>query len=119
MTRKGRLEEIFSKALYSDDATLYSVSYRDFESIIEGIATRISEAIRKFYIDTHEQNLACQEKWASPIPKIRILMFWNPPSGNNSFVSPIAVAYRQMETSLSAVTVALILASASISCCKP
>lgn len=35
MTRKGRLEEIFSKALYADDATLYSVSYRDFESVIE------------------------------------------------------------------------------------
>ena len=35
MARKGRLEEIFSKALYADDAALYSVSYRDFESIVE------------------------------------------------------------------------------------
>lgn len=35
MTRKGRLEEIFSKALHADDATLYSVSYRDFENIVE------------------------------------------------------------------------------------
>lgn len=35
MARKGRLEEIFSRALYADDAALYSVSYRDFESIIE------------------------------------------------------------------------------------
>lgn len=35
MTRKGRLEEIFSKALYADDIALYSVSYRDFENIIE------------------------------------------------------------------------------------
>jgi hypothetical protein len=35
MTRKGRLEEIFSRALYADDASVYSVSYRDFESIIE------------------------------------------------------------------------------------
>ena len=35
MARKGRLEEIFSKALYADDASLYSVSYRDFERIIE------------------------------------------------------------------------------------
>ena len=33
--RKGRLEEIFSKALYADDPSLYSVSYRDFESIAE------------------------------------------------------------------------------------
>jgi hypothetical protein len=35
MTRKGRLEEIFSRALYADDPTLYSVSYRDFDNIVE------------------------------------------------------------------------------------
>ncbi|MDQ3873897.1 MAG: DUF504 domain-containing protein [Thermoproteota archaeon] len=35
MPRKGKLDEIFSKALYADDATLYSVSYRDFENIVE------------------------------------------------------------------------------------
>lgn len=35
MVRKGRLEEIFSRALYADDPHLYSVSYRDFENIIE------------------------------------------------------------------------------------
>jgi uncharacterized protein (UPF0248 family) len=35
MTRKGRLEEIFSRALYADDASLYSISYRDFENIVE------------------------------------------------------------------------------------
>ena len=35
MVRKGRLDEIFSKALHADDATLYSVSYRDFENIVE------------------------------------------------------------------------------------
>lgn len=33
--RKGNLEEIFSKALYADDPRLYSVSYRDFESIVQ------------------------------------------------------------------------------------
>ena len=33
--RKGRLEEIFNKALYADDPGLYSVSYRDFESIVQ------------------------------------------------------------------------------------
>ena len=33
--RKGKLEEIFSKALYADDPCLYSVSYRDFESIVQ------------------------------------------------------------------------------------
>jgi len=35
MARKGRLDEIFSKALYADDAALYSVSYRDFDTIVE------------------------------------------------------------------------------------
>lgn len=35
MTKKGRLEEIFSRALHADDHSLYFVSYRDFESIIE------------------------------------------------------------------------------------
>lgn len=35
MARKGRLDEIFSKALYADDATLYSISYRDCENIVE------------------------------------------------------------------------------------
>jgi hypothetical protein len=35
VTRKGQLDEIFSKALYADNAALYSVSYRDFDQIIE------------------------------------------------------------------------------------
>lgn len=35
MTRKGRLEEIFSKALHANDPLLYFVSYRDFEDIVE------------------------------------------------------------------------------------
>ena len=33
--RKGKLEEIFSKALYADNPDFYSVSYRDFDSIVE------------------------------------------------------------------------------------
>jgi hypothetical protein len=33
--KKGRLDEIFSKALYADDPNLYLVSYRDFDSIVE------------------------------------------------------------------------------------
>ena len=33
--RKGKLEEIFSNALYADDPSLYSVSYRDFESVVQ------------------------------------------------------------------------------------
>ncbi len=36
MARKGRLEEIFSKALHTDDdPSNYAVSYRDFDSVIE------------------------------------------------------------------------------------
>ena len=35
MARKGRLQEIFSKALYADDPNLYTVTYRDFENLIE------------------------------------------------------------------------------------
>ena len=34
MTRKGRLKEIFSKALYADDPSLYVIGYRDFNSLV-------------------------------------------------------------------------------------
>jgi uncharacterized protein (UPF0248 family) len=33
--RKGRLQEILSKALYADDPHLYSISYQDFESVVQ------------------------------------------------------------------------------------
>jgi hypothetical protein len=33
--KKGRLEEIFSKALHADDPKLYSVYYRDFNSWVK------------------------------------------------------------------------------------
>lgn len=33
--RKGRLEEIFSRALNADDPSLYFVSYRDIDRIVE------------------------------------------------------------------------------------
>lgn len=35
MTRKGLLAEILSKALYSDDVELYSIGYRNYQSILE------------------------------------------------------------------------------------
>lgn len=36
MARKGKLEEIFSKALHSDDDPgNYTISYRNFENVIE------------------------------------------------------------------------------------
>ena len=33
MAKKGKLEEILSKARFSDDPNLYSIFYRDFETI--------------------------------------------------------------------------------------
>jgi hypothetical protein len=33
--RKGKLEEILSKALYADNPQLYSISYRDFDSVVQ------------------------------------------------------------------------------------
>ncbi len=33
--KKGILREIISKALYHEDVSLYSVSYRDFERIVD------------------------------------------------------------------------------------
>jgi uncharacterized protein (UPF0248 family) len=35
MTRKGQIEEIFSKALFADEARQYKIHYRDFERIRE------------------------------------------------------------------------------------
>jgi len=33
MVRKGKLQEILSKAIYADDPKLYTISYRDFDEI--------------------------------------------------------------------------------------
>ena len=35
MAKKGKIEEIFSKAIFADDAKKYIISYRDFEKIRE------------------------------------------------------------------------------------
>lgn len=35
MTRKGKIEEIISRAKYADELARYSVGYRDFEKIKE------------------------------------------------------------------------------------
>jgi uncharacterized protein (UPF0248 family) len=34
MSRKGRLQEIFSKALYAEKPDQYTVHYRDFDSTV-------------------------------------------------------------------------------------
>jgi hypothetical protein len=43
VTKKGLLNEIFSKALYADNTSHYSVSYRDYYSVIE---VPLSEFVR-------------------------------------------------------------------------
>jgi hypothetical protein len=48
MPKKGRLEEIFSKAIYSDDPKLYSVYYRDFDSVLEVSLSEFVKASEKF-----------------------------------------------------------------------
>ena len=35
MVRKGKLQEIISKAIYADDPKLYIIAYRDFNEIKE------------------------------------------------------------------------------------
>ena len=35
MTKKGIVEEIFSKALFADEAKLYKIFYRDFDRLVE------------------------------------------------------------------------------------
>ena len=35
MTKKGIVEEIFSKALFADEAKLYKIFYRDFNRVVE------------------------------------------------------------------------------------
>jgi len=50
VARKGRLEEIFSRALYADDAALYSVSYRDFDSIVEVPLSEFVELSENFQV---------------------------------------------------------------------
>jgi len=44
MTKKGIIEEIFSKAIFADDAKAYKITYRDFETLRE---TSLPEFIRE------------------------------------------------------------------------
>ena len=48
MPKKGRLEEIFSKAIYSDDPKLYSVCYRNFDSVLEISLSEFVKASENF-----------------------------------------------------------------------
>lgn len=58
MARKGRLEEIFSKALYADDVALYSsVSYRDFENIVEVQLQEFVELSEEFQVISQSRSV--------------------------------------------------------------
>lgn len=48
MTRKGIIEEIFSKARFADDANQYMVFYRDFERIIKATMPEFLEESNNF-----------------------------------------------------------------------
>jgi hypothetical protein len=47
---KGRLEEIFSRALHADDPTLYFVSYRDFDAVAEVTLKEFVELSENFSV---------------------------------------------------------------------
>ncbi|EGG42860.1 hypothetical protein Nlim_0243 [Candidatus Nitrosarchaeum limnium SFB1] len=44
MTKKGIIEEIFSKAIFADDVESYQVTYRDFEKLRE---TSLKEFVKE------------------------------------------------------------------------
>ena len=48
MTKKGIIEEIFSKSRFSDESNLYFVSFRDFEKIREFTLSEFIRASENF-----------------------------------------------------------------------
>jgi uncharacterized protein (UPF0248 family) len=50
MPKKGKLEEIFSKAIHSDDPKLYWVSYRDFQSFVKVSLPEFLELSQNFQL---------------------------------------------------------------------
>lgn len=50
MTRKGKLSEIFSKALYSDNPNLYLVGYTDFNEVKESTLPEFIKVSENFDI---------------------------------------------------------------------
>lgn len=50
MSKKGKLEEIFSKAIHSDDPKLYWVHYRDFESFVKVSLPEFLELSQNFQL---------------------------------------------------------------------
>jgi len=50
MSKKGKLEEIFSKAIHSDDPKLYWVYYRDFQSFVKVSLPEFLELSQNFQL---------------------------------------------------------------------
>lgn len=50
MTKKGVIEEIFSKAIFADDAKKYTVLYRDFKKIKETTLPEFIQESNNFQI---------------------------------------------------------------------
>ena len=48
--KKGRLQEILSKALYADDPHTYIISYRDFDTILSIPLLKFIEVSQNFEI---------------------------------------------------------------------
>jgi len=48
MAKKGKLEEIFSKARFADDPFTYKIFYRDFESLREMSLPEFIEESKNF-----------------------------------------------------------------------
>ena len=63
MTKKGRLEEIFSKAIYFDDPKLYSVYYRDFDSLLEVSLSEFVKASENFELIPASRVIRVTKDW--------------------------------------------------------
>ena len=48
--KKGRLQEILSKAIYADNPAIYTISYRDFDTILSIPLLKFMEISQNFEI---------------------------------------------------------------------
>ena len=81
MPKKGRLEEIFSKALYADDPKLYSVYYRDYNSLVKVSLSEFVNVSENFELIppnrvmkiTKEENVLYSKKNLETYTKLKII----------------------------------------------
>ncbi|MGC2573650.1 MAG: DUF504 domain-containing protein [Candidatus Nitrosopolaris sp.] len=63
MSKKGKLEEILSKAIHSDDPKLYWVYYRDFQSFVKVSLPEFLELSQNFQlIPAHRVKMITREE---------------------------------------------------------